>query len=96
MELTQGVDKHVCVCVFVCRVLMGRLGAMSFSPHPCQVVSGIVRYTRHDHRRDFIDASLSAIASEKVPGIPSLLGKRRKATEDLLGKKQCVVWRNLL
>ena len=64
-----------------------------FPPQSFQVVSGIVRYMRHDHRRDFIDASLSAIASEKVPGIPSLLDKRRKATEDLLGKERCVVWR---
>lgn len=48
-----------------------------------QVISGLVRYMRHDHRRDFIDACLSAIKSEKIPGIPSLLDKRHKATVDL-------------
>jgi len=50
-----------------------------------QVISGIVRYMRHGHRQDFIDACLSAIAEEKLPQIAALLDRRHKATTQILG-----------
>ena len=51
-----------------------------------QAMSGLVRYMTHAHRREWIEATLSLVARDKMSTLVDLLNNRHKSMLVLIGE----------
>ena len=69
--------------LLLCMYCMGQLYNIACM---LQGSSKLTRYMRHCHRRDWLEARLSKIASEKLPVSVKLLNERYKHMHALIGE----------